>query len=567
MKKIKINSINISSSKCSSIEELYNKSILSVDCGEIPLNEFGSCRLTVLNLLNHVENPFTENAYFNFNLFSENVKIAQRLMDDIVDLEIEKCDAILSKIESDPENDNTKFKEIEIWQNIKKDAINGRRTGLGITALGDMFAALNIGYATEESLQLADKIFKHLRDYSFMSSAEMSRDLGPFSVYNPDLEKDNIFLLRIKNESPEVYDMIMKHGRRNIDINTISPSGSVSLMTQTTSGIEPLFMVGYKRRKKLNPEDLLKDKSLKVDFVDQNGDKWQEYVVYHPTINKWKEHNIDKTVEESPWFRYCADDLNWENRVKLQSIAQRYIGHSISSTLNLPENVSINEVKKIYETAWESGCKGVTVYRKNSRSGVLIEDKPKEKQYDKFIQHSAIKRPKSLNGEIHHLKIKGQEFYVTVGLLDEKPYEIFIGENHINEELEKNIESQVRYRIPKKTKNGTIVKFKRGEYDLIIEENEKYRLTGNVANADIDALTRMISTSLRHGVAVDFVVQQLEKINGFDNFPKALSKTLKKYILNGTKVSGEECPSCGSRNLIRQDGCVTCSECGWSRCS
>lgn len=534
-------------------------------CGEIPLSNLDACRLMIVNLLSYIKNPFTSEAYFDEELFSTHTVLAQRLMDDLIDLEVEKIDSIIKKIKTDDVKlfDNldeyqakiflaTKKREIDIWEKIKDNAVKGRRTGLGITALGDMFAALNIPYGSDESIQKADEIFKLFRDNAYLSSIEMAKELGAFPIYNKKLEINNSYINNIKELSPEIYSEMEKYGRRNISILTCAPTGSTSILAQTTSGLEPLFMMSYTRRKKIVENDNSKNT---IDFVDQNNDKWTEFKVHHSQILRWMEITNETDENKSPWANSTAEEIDWEARVKLQSSIQKYIDHSISSTVNLPENITEEEVNKIFLKAWKSGCKGITIYRKNSRTGVLVEEQ-------KEIKNEFKKRPKELKADVHHFKIKEKDYYVTVGLLNNQPYEIFIGENHEDEEAEK----EIKYRIPKKVKEGTIRKIKRGMYDLYTNDNNFYRLSGNIEDSDLDALTRMISISLRHEVHVSFIVQQLEKIVGFDNFPKALGKALKKYIKDGTKVSGDTCMSCNSQKLIRQDGCVTCVDCGWSKC-
>lgn len=531
--------------------------INNLNCGEIPLCELDSCRLTVLNSYSYVDEPFTENAIFNFSKFFDHVVIAQRLMDDIVDLELEAIDRIINKVKNDPESDYIKQREITLWEGMKTKAIQGRRTGLGLTAVGDTLAALNIGYATDDSIDFIDELYRTLKFGAYFSSVEMAKELGAFPIFNYELEKDNKFLNRINDEYPSLYEEMKKYGRRNIACLTTAPGGSISILCGNSSGVEPLFMMSYTRRKKINEGDALEHT---VDFVDELGIKWQEFKVYHPKIKEWMRITGETDETKSPWSGYCAEDLNWKNRVRLQATAQSHICHSISSTINLPEDVTVEQVKEIYETVWESGCKGITIYRKNSRSGVLVESPTKKEEKSEF-KNSAPKRPKTLQADVHHFRIKGVDYYVTIGLNEGSLYEIFVGENHEDED----VTNDIKYRVPKKVKNGIVEKVKRGCYNLITED-DIYRLTGNIDNDDIDALTRMISTSLRHGIDVSFIVQQLEKIKGFDNFPKALAKALKKYIKDGTKVSGETCPSCNSKNLIRQDGCVICAECGWTKC-
>jgi len=517
-------------------------------CGEIPLSPYDSCRLMVLNLFNYVENPFTEKSFFNFDLFSKHVQKAQRLMDDLIDLEIEHINRIIQKIDNDPEDIDILFTERNLWKKIKKSAIDGRRTGLGLTALGDCLAALNLGYTSDEGLKIANDIYKQLMLNTYKSSVNISKELGPFPIWNYDLEKDNEFLLRIKDIDLDLYNDMKLYGRRNISCNTSAPVGSISILTQTTSGIEPIFMMSYKRRKKIN----LIDKDINPDFIDQNGIKWKEFDVYHPKLKLWMDITGEIDINKSPWFNNCADDINWQKRIELQANVQRYIDHSISVTVNLPETATVNDIKMIYETAWQSGCKGSTIYRKNSRSGVLIDNSTQ--RGNSLIKTTAPKRPKEISGEVYHFKISGESFHVTVGLLNNEPYEIFVGKNNgiIN--------------IPKEIKSGKIIKIHRGDYELV-SDNKKYKLDSEYLHDTTEALTRMISTSLRHGVDISFIVQQLEKTKGdLYSFSKALSRALKKYIKDGVKVSGDNCPECKSINLIRENGCIKCADCGASRC-
>lgn len=521
-------------------------------CSEIPLSPYDSCRLMVLNLFNYVKNPFTKDAYFDFELYDKHVQIAQRLMDDLVDLEIEKIEKILQKIKNDDEPENIKNGEYKLWTKIKEVAINGRRTGLGLTALGDTLAALNIGYASDDCYNIVDLIYKNMMISTYRSSVDMAKELGHFPIWNKDLEIDNNFLLNLKEIDETLYNDMQKYGRRNIACNTSAPVGSISILTQTTSGIEPLFMMSYTRRKKINSVDI----DVKPDFVDKNGEKWKEFIVYHPKLKMWMDITNETDITKSPWHNYCAEDINWKNRVLLQSIAQKYIDHSISSTINLPETATVNDVKIIYETAWESGCKGITVYRKNTRSGVLIDTN--KNTTDAITKTTAIKRPKEIEGEVHHFKIMKEEYYVTVGLLNNEPYEIFVGKN--------NIENDNIY-ISKDVKTGKITKIKRSHYELT-NNGKKYQLNGNFLDDTVEALTRMISTSLRHGADISFIVQQLEKTKGdLYSFSKALSRALKKYIKDGIVVHGETCPECNSSEMIRENGCVKCNSCGWTKCN
>lgn len=518
------------------------------NCGEIPLNT-DSCRLLAQNYYSYVVNPFTENAYFDFDLFQENTIKAQRLMDDIVDLEIEKIDKILDKIKSDPEPDSIKRTEMEMWEVYKKNAILGRRTGLGPTGIGDMLAALNIQYGSQESIDFIDEVFKAHKHAAFHSSMMMAQERGSFPIWDADIDKNSEFLLQIKNENSSLYDNMQKFGRRNIACLTSAPTGSVSILAQCSSGVEPVFNLGYTRRKKIDASD----QNTRVDFVDKLGVKWQNFTVYHPKFKVWMDVTNKTLPEESPYNNACANDINWENRVKLQSAMQKHIDHSISSTVNLPENVSEEEVAKIYQTAWESGCKGITVYRENCRSGILVNDDKQMNQLT-FTRNDAPKRPKEINCEMHHTTSKGQEYFVIVGFWEDgSVYEIFAGKNG---------------HFSKKYETGMLRKRKRGCYDLIHDGEVVFENISQHITDEEETITRLTSLSLRHGAGLDFVVHQLEKTKGqMNSFGRSVARVLKKYIKDGTKVSGEECPSCDAGEMQRQEGCVTCMSCGYSKCS
>lgn len=545
---------------CIEVEDYHYFTANSIISGnsELPLCVFDSCRLMVQNLYSYVKNPFSDNSYFDLTLFSEHAKIAQRLMDDVIDLELEKIDNILHKINNDPESEDIKKEEKYIWEAIKQKCINGRRTGLGITAIGDTLAALGLKYGSDESIKVVDEIQRTQKLSSYRASCDMAKELGSFPVWNWELEKDSQFLLKIKEEDKCLYDDMSKYGRRNIANLTIAPTGSVSLLTQTTSGIEPLFMLDpYIRRKKINVED----KNVKVDFVDDNGDKWQEFKIYHPKVKVWMDITGKQNLSESPWYGCTANEIDWQQRVKLQAAAQKHVDHAISSTINLPENVSEEMVSIIYMTAYLSGCKGITVYRDKCRSGVLVTEQAKPKVEepdeiflkDKIIKTHAPKRPKSLKCDIHHTKFNGEEYFVIVGLWkDNMPYEVFAGKNGM---------------IKKTAKEGQLVKVKRGNYSLILEDDTVIPDITQYLTDEEEAITRLVSLSLRHGCDINFTVHQLEKVAGkLYNFSKVLARLLKKYIKDGVKVSGESCPNCGSNNVRRMEGCVSCMECGWSKC-
>ena len=469
-------------------------------------------------------------------------------MDDLVDIELEKIDRIIKKAYADPEPIEVKRTEIDLWKDMRKACERGRRTGTGITALGDALAALCIKYGSKKSIEVTEEIYRALKLACYRSSVEMAKELGAFDVWNPELEKDNPFLLRIKEEDIELYEDMNKYGRRNISLLTTAPAGSVSILTQTSSGIEPVYEVSYIRRKKVNPND----EGVRVDKIDQSGDAWQEFVVYHPKVAEWKKITQQEDMEKSPWFECCSSDIDWRNRVKLQAAANRHVDHSISSTVNLPSDVTKEEVANIYETAWQAGCKGITVYRKGCRSGVLV-DNTSEENTMVIPKTQAPKRPKILTCDIYHTTSKGQEYFVLVGLLgNNDPYEIFAGKNS---------------GIKKSVKRGLLKKLKRGVYALLEPNGEViHEDISKYIDEDQEAITRLISSNLRHGCDVNFVVHQLEKVKGdLLSFSKAISRVLKKYIPDDSKVHGELCKECGGE-LVRQQGCVQCLSCGYARC-
>lgn len=526
-------------------------------CSELPLSILDSCRLLLLNLFGFVRNPFTPEAYFDFKLFYERAQDAQRLMDDLIDLEIEKIQEIINKVQSDPEEDYIKDRELNLWQQVLKNCENGRRTGTGITALGDAMAAVGIKYGSRESIEFTDKVYKTLKFGCYQSSVDMARELGPFPVWGKDLEKDCPFLLRFKEEEldlgdevisgEEIWESMQVYGRRNISLLTTAPAGSVSIIAGpgshygTTSGIEPLFMTDYTRRRKINPKE-----EVKVDFTDQNGDCWQEYKVYHPKLQMWMDVTDETDIKKSPYFGACAEEIDWQQRVRLQAAAGQHVDHSISSTINLPEDVTVEQVATIYETAWEAGLKGITVYRKNCRTGVLVDSNEAKKQSG---------RPKQLDADIHITSVKGTEYFVVVGLKNETPYEVFAGPNKDEDG-----------RFLRKKPRASVHKVKKGQYDLYIGDELLEEDISAHCTDEMEAITRLVSSGLRCG-DVEPIVRQMEKVRGdMYGFARALSRVLKKYIKDGTKVEGENCPECESE-LVRQEGCMTCMSCGWTKCS
>ena len=550
-------------------------SVSTNPCGEIVLSPYDSCRLLLLNLSKFVKDPFTPNASFDHVKFSSAVVSAQRLMDDLVDLELDAVDAIIKKIETDPESKQVKHIELNLWNKIREAASGGRRTGLGVTAMGDTLAYLNVRYGSQESVDKTEEIYKALSINAYRSTVSMAAERGTFPVFSHDLEANHPFINQVMAADSDLAAAYKKHGRRNIALTTTAPAGSVSCLTQTTSGIEPAFLVSYTRRKKITATDV----TSRVDFVDQLGDKWQEYKVYHHGFKKWMDvTGKNDSVEESPYWKATSNDVDWEMSVKLQAAAQKWVCHSLSKTCNLPNATTKETVAQVYMTAWESGCKGFTVYRDGCRTGVLVADEPKKEQsgpkdddQPTFIaENHAPKRPKELPCDIHRINVKGsggpETYLVLVGKFDEKPYEIFCG-------LSSHVE------VPKKVKNGLLIK--NGKKDGVATYNlqipvgdDDHLLFRDVvelfANPNHGAFTRSLSLSLRHGIPVQYIVEQLQKDKNSDmqSFSRAIARVLKGYIPDGTKsTSDKKCPSCGVEDgLIYQEGCLTCKSCGYSKC-
>lgn len=541
-------------------------------CGEITLSAFDSCRLLLVNVLSFVENPYTKQAEMNWKEFARVVRIAQRLMDDLVDLELEAIDSILEKIKSDPEPVHVKNVELTLWQNIREACVNGRRTGLGLTAVGDTVAALGARYGSEDSIRVVEFIYRTLALNSYASSIQLAEERGTFPVFSHELEKDHPFLQRIWNASPELYEKYLLHGRRNIANLTTPPAGSTSMLAKavngfgTTSGIENVLYIRSIRRKKINSTD----KDAKVDFVDDLGDKWQEFSIYHPGFEAWMEINgkTDADIQESPYWNSTADDVDWVAKIDMQGAAQKWIDHSISNTTNLPEDVSVDTVKDVYMRGWEKGCKGVTIYRKNSRAGVVLDEKAAKKaKAPVFEEHHAPKRPAELECDVYHSTIQGEKWTIFVGKMDDKPYEIMGG-------LAKFVT------LPKRVRSGKIVKYmvepSQARYDFHYdyktpEDETIIKDIGNVFENPVNsAFTRTISLSLRHGTPVQYICEQLlkgaEKESDLFSFSKVVARVLKNYIKDGTKASQKKCPDCGSTNLSYQSGCVTCLDCGAGKC-
>jgi len=560
---------------------LFANGSLSSNCGEIPLCSYDSCRLLLINLYNYVENKFTVNAKFNFELFKQHVIYAQRFMDDIIDLEIEKIDRIINKINSDPEDEFTKLVELNLWNKIKEKAVLGRRTGTGITALGDMIASLNLKFGTDEANNMIEEIFKIKAIYEHKSSVILASERGTFPIYDKKLEKNDNFINFILSLDEELFDLHNKYGRRNIAISTISPAGSISIQTQTTSGIEPLFMPFYKRRKKINPND---KNNSKITTIDQNGDAWEEYNIIHKGlkdyyfINKelfnFEHDNIDMFTDEqlnmiyelSPYYNATASTIDYIKGVEMQGICQRYISHSISRTGNLPEDVSEQTISELYLKAWELGCKGFTIYREGSRTGVLVNNKEKEVK-DIININNAPKRPKELDTNVIRFVNNKEQWIGVIGLLNGQPYELFTGK------LED-------FPIPNYVDNGVVTKIKDNghgsRYDFIYKDKQGYEITmqglNRVFDREVWNYAKFISALLRHGVPIIYlnkIVDSLKFENDIENimtnWKRGVMRLLKKFIKDGEK-STEKCPECGEP-LIYKDGCVSCIQCSWSKCS
>lgn len=550
--------------------DIYEKfgyaSISTNPCGEIVLCAYDACRLLVLNLASYVKNAFTKDAYFDFKKFHQHTIVAQRLMDDIIDLEIESIDKILEKIKNDPEPMEAKTVELNLWKKIREMNVNGRRTGLGITAIGDAIAMLGIRYGSPESIDMTYKIYRALAVASHTSSCIMAKERGSFPLFDYELEKNHEYLNSIFNDcSPEIKRMWKKTGRRNIANTTTAPGGSVSSQTQTTSGIEPVFMLEHIRRKKHNPSD----KNARIDFTDALGDNWQEFTVYHHGLKKWMDVTGETDISKSPYWKATANEIDWVASVELQAAAQKSIDHSISKTCNLPENVSKEVVSQVYMKAWESGCKGFTVYRDKCRDGVLIDKSAAKKTTNgrpATIETSmAPKRPLELPCEIKKVKISGEAWTIFVGLFNGRPYEVFGG-------LSKYVDIPNKYKTGKIIKNGKVDGVT--TYNLIVGEGDDQMLIKDIANvfenANFGAFTRTISLALRHGTPIQYVTEQLQKDKHSDvtSFSKVIARCLKNWIVDGTKYTAEKkCPKCHmENNFAYQEKCPTCMNCGWTKC-
>lgn len=567
--------------------DLGFRTVSTNPCGEIPLCPYDSCRLLAVNLYSYVEHPFTPQAEFNFELFKQHVVMAQRLMDDIIDLEQEKIDRIIKKIQSDPQSEEVKHTELHLWEKIKYKTAQGRRTGVGITAEGDMIAALGLRYGTEEATDMAVKVQRTLALSAYRSSVKMAKERGAFPVYDTAREANNPFILRIREYDAELYAEMQQYGRRNIACLTIAPTGTTSLMTQTTSGIEPVFMPVYKRRRKVNPND----PQVHVDFVDETGDSFEEFIVYHPKFLTWMkvqgldtekrytQEEVDELVARSPYYKATANDVDWLMKVRMQGAIQKWVDHSISVTVNLPNQVDEELVNRLYVEAWRSGCKGCTIYRDGSRAGVLVStqktDKKEKKEEEEKGSKAAMllpqvteRRPSELECDVVRFQNNKEKWVAFVGLLDGYPYEIFTG-------LQDDEEGIV---LPKTVTKGRIIKrilpdgSKR--YDFQFQNKRGYKMTveglSEKFNKEYWNYAKLISGVLRYRMPIENVVKlvnslQLESEN-INTWKVGVSRALKKYVTDGTEAKGQKCPNCGHETLVYQEGCLICKHCGASRC-
>ena len=559
--------------------DLGFRTVSTNPCGEIPLCPYDSCRLLAINLYSYVVNPFTPEAYFDFDLFKKHVALAQRIMDDIIDLELEKIERIMEKIDSDPESDEVKGSERHLWEKIYRKSGLGRRTGVGITAEGDMLAAMGLRYGTEEATEFSENVHKIVALEAYRSSVNMAKERGAFEIYDAKREENNPFINRLKEADPALYEEMRQYGRRNIACLTIAPTGTTSLMTQTTSGIEPVFMPVYKRRRKVNPND----ENVRIDFVDETGDAFEEYIVFHHKFLTWMKVNgydpdkrytqeeIDDLVAKSPYYKATSNDVDWLMKVKMQGRIQKWVDHSISVTINLPNNVDEDLVNRLYVEAWRSGCKGCTVYRDGSRAGVLISTKKKEnKEEECHCKPPQVveTRPRVLEADVVRFQNNKEKWVAFVGLLDGRPYEIFTG-------LQDDEEGIL---LPKSVTTGRIIKNYDEEgnkrYDFQFENKRGYKMTieglSEKFNKEYWNYAKLISGVLRYRMPIEQVIKlvgslQLDSEN-INTWKNGVERALKKYVQDGTEARGVKCPNCGNETLVYQEGCLICKTCGSSRC-
>lgn len=558
--------------------DLGYKTLSTNPCGEIPLCAYDSCRLLAINLFSYVVNPFTADAYFDFDLFKKHVAVAQRMMDDIIDLELEKIDTIIQKIDEDPEEAEVKRIERNLWIEIRKKADEGRRTGVGITAEGDMLAALNIRYGSEEGNKFSENIHKTLALAAYRSSVEMAKERGAFAIYDAKRELNNPFALRIKEADPELYNDMQEYGRRNIALLTIAPTGSTSILSQTTSGIEPVFMPVYKRRRKVNPND----KDVRIDFIDEVGDSWEEYVVFHHKFKMWMEVNgmdssknysqeeINVLIEKSPYYKATSNDVDYLSKVEMQGAIQKWVDHSISVTINVPNDVTEELVGQLYMKAWEVGCKGVTVYRDGSRSGVLISnDKKEEKKTEIETEVSfPTKRPYILEADVVRFQNNKEKWIAFIGKIEDQPYEIFTG----------LADDEDGILIPRWVNEGFIIKNRdekgNTRYDFQYVNQRGYKTTIEGLSYRFDPVfwnyAKLISGTLRHGMKIENVVDLINSLQldneSINTWKNGVARALKRFVPDGTEANGQKCMNCSSTNLMYQEGCLTCKDCGSSKC-
>lgn len=556
--------------------DLGFRTISTNPCGEIPLCPYDSCRLLAINLYSYVRNPFTPEASFDFDLFKTHVAKAQRMMDDIIDLEMEKIDKIIDKIDSDPENAEVKQTERHLWEKIRSKTLKGRRTGVGTTAEGDMIAALGLRYGTPEATDFSVEVHKALAIAAYGSSVNMAKERGAFEVYDAEREKNNPYINRLREASPELYDEMVANGRRNIACLTIAPTGTTSLMTQTTSGIEPVFLPVYKRRRKVNPND----PEVHIDYVDETGDAFEEYIVYHPKFLKWMEVNgierkdsytqeeLDALVARSPYYKATSNDVDWMEKVKMQGRVQKWVDHSISVTINLPSDVTEELVNRLYVEAWRSGCKGCTVYRDGSRSGVLVAVEKKAEPTVKDADAHVHKRPIELEADVVRFQNNKEKWIAFVGLLDGEPYEIFTG----------LADDEDGIFCPKSVTHGKIIKAiddkgnKRYDFQFVNKRGYKTTIEGlsDKFNPEYWNYAKLISGVLRYGMPIDQVLKLVGTLEldsqSINTWKMGVERALKKYLPNGTKANGQKCPNCGNDTLIYQEGCLICTSCGTSKC-
>ena len=556
--------------------DLGYKTVSTNPCGEIPLCPYDSCRLLAINLFSYVEEPFTKNASFNFELFKKHIGIAQRIMDDIIDLELEKVDAIIAKIDADPQSDEVKAVERNLWKNIQTKAEEGRRTGIGITAEGDMLAALGIKYGSKDGIDFSVEIHKTVALEAYRASVYTAKERGAFKIFDSEREKNNPFILRLKDADEKLYYDMLEYGRRNIALLTIAPTGTTSLMTQTTSGIEPVFLPVYKRRRKVNPND----KNVRVDFVDEVGDSWEEYVVFHHRFKQWMEANgiatdknysqeeLNKIMKKSPYYKATSNDVDWMSKVRMQGAVQKWVDHSISVTINLPNDATEELVGKLYLEAWQAGCKGVTVYRDGSRSGVLISNEEKKEEDNETLTAFPTKRPEILEADVVRFQNSKDKWIAFIGLIDGKPYEIFTG----------FADDEDGILIPRWVNEGVIIKNRNEDgtsrYDFQYKNKRGYKTTieglSHKFNPEFWNYAKLISSTLRHGMPIEKVVDLINSLQldseSINTWKNGVARALKRYVADGTEARKQKCENCNSTSFIYQEGCLTCKDCGSSKC-